>query len=414
MGNTRKNRIAEGAGISVDAGAFSQALARVITACHRKATIPILSTARLAAGHSRLEIFSTDLDIEIRTHVAAAGKLEAVCVDPRVLRDIVRGLPATQRVTLALRAANELLVLVDEEEWLLPAVDAKDWPKTKRPEDAPKHGAIQLDAGFVGDVLARVAPFISNEETRYYLNGVCLDPDGDRLFSVTTDGHRLGRVERNIAGVGAAMEAAGYVAGERRCIVSSLLVRAAVNLVRGPARLTISASPFLCRIDTEAVSITGRMIDGTYPDYHRVLCEATDAGYEVDRLAFLSALGRLKAIEARGSSCGLTLCWRKGALYLDRRDADRGRASIPVPAAPLRSWPDQPISFDRRYLVAIVQQIRGSAFRLHWTGSASSQVRISDASDPASTFILMPMRGETALPHEPPVPPAEPEVRAAE
>lgn len=404
MAKASKSPIASGTGINVEAGALSQALSRVLPVCHRKALVPILSMVRISAANQRAELVGTDLDIEIQTHLPAAGKLEPVCVDPHVLRDIVRGLPAKERVTLQARN-GDLVLLVAEEEWSLPTWKADDHPTMKQPADAALHGSFQLDAGYMGDVLARVAPFISADECRYYLNGVFLEPDGDRLFSVTTDGSRLGRVERTISGVATAMEAAGFVPGERRCIIPRDFVRVALSLVRGPAKLTISTSPPLCRLDAEGVTITGKLIDGTFPDYHRVLIDPIDAGYEIDRLGFLSALNRLKAMEARGSSRVLALCWRKGALYLERRDSDRGRASIPVPAATLGRWPAEPVSFDRRFLATIAQQVRGSAFRMHWTGfDTSSQVRITDASDPAATFILMPMRGETALAHEPPPP----------
>lgn len=415
MGKSTKSTIASGTGISVEAGALSQALGRVLPVCHRKTTIPVLSTVRIAANRQSAELACMDLDIEIRTHLAAAGKLEPVCVDPRVLRDIVRGLPAKERVTLQATKTHELVVLVGDEEWRLPTWDANDFPPVNQPGDAPLHGSFQLDAGYIGDVLARVAPFISANECRYELTGALLEPEGDRLFAVTTDGSRLGRIERTISGVAAEMEAAGFVAGERRCIISRNFLRAVLGLVRGPAKLTLSASPPLCRLDADGVTITGKLIDCTFPDYHRALVDPIDAGYEVDRLALLSALSRLKAIEERSSSRIIALCWRKGALYLERRDADRGRASIPVPAATFGQWPATPVSFDRSYIAAIAQQVRGSALRMHWTGSETgSQVRITDASDPAATFILMPMRGETALDHEPPTPPAEPELRAAE
>jgi len=406
-----KSAIASGSGINVEAKALSKALGQVLLACHRKTTIPILATARISAEKGVAKFSCTDLDIEIRSQLPASGKLKALCVDPRVLRGIVRGLPASERVTLQAETDAELLVLVGDEQWRLPALDATDWPKIRQPEDAPKHASIPLDAGFIGDVFARVAPFISAEETRYFLNGILFDAEGGRLLAVATDGHRIGRVGRSVPGIAKSMKAAGFMRDDRRCIVGRDFIRATLSLVRGPARFTFGISPATCRIDADNISITGKMIDGTFPDYRPIVGEPSQGGYEVERLSFLSALDRLKAIEASGHSRDLALCWRDGALYLERRDVDRGRASIPVPAATFGDWPTEPLSFNRQYLASIAQQIRGSAFRLGWTGSANSQVQITDVSDPAATFILMPMRGDTKFAHEAP---AAPKMEAAE
>ncbi|MFG1371513.1 DNA polymerase III subunit beta [Xanthobacter oligotrophicus] len=402
------------AGITVEAGALMRALSRTLAAVDRRPTVPILATVYLVSSGCQLTIAGANLEMEIRAQLPAVGELPATCVNPRVLRDLLKGLPASECVTLETGESGATLrVQIGEEDWSLRTLPVEDWPAFFA-ELEGQLAEVRLDAGWIGDVLARVAPFMSTEDTRYYLNGVLLEAEGDKLLAVATNGAQLGRVERTVPEAATAISAAGFVGLKSSCIIPSDMVRAVLAHIRGPVTVALSSAPLVCRVEGDGLTITGKLIDGVYPDYRRILEEPKDIGYEIDRLSLLSALARLKAISSRGGDPIVSICWRKGRLFLERRDAEIGMASIPVPGTTLGTWPNIPLHFDRARLAMAVQQIRGSAFRLQGGNSPYSQAQLIDVSDPASTFILMPMRGETALPHEPPVPPAEPEVRAAE
>lgn len=385
--------------ISVEVGALLPAIRRALSAVERRSTIPILETVHLASSDGQLSVSGTNLDMEICAHLPAAGDPLSVCVNPRVLLGMLKGLPASEPVTLeAAAGSGALRVRIGDEQWSLPVLPVEDWPTMPAPPQ--DQASMSLDAGWIGDALARVAPFISREDTRYYLNGVLLEAEGDKLLAVATNGHQLGRVERAVRGAAIAMAAAGY--GAKSCIIPSGMVRAILAHMRGPVTVTLSSAPLVCQVRSADLTITGKLIDGTYPNYRRIIEVPKDIGYEIDRLAFLSALARLKAISSRGSDPGVYICWRQGRLILERRDVELGTASIPVPGTTLANWPAIPLYFNRSYLAAGAQQVRGSAFHLHGGSDAYSQARIIDVSDPASTFILMPMRGDAMVPHEPP------------
>lgn len=398
-------------GTSVEAGALLRALRNVLSAVDRRVTMPILGTVHLASSRAQLAVAGTNLDLEIRAHLPAVGDLTATCVNPHVLMGLLKGLKASEVVTLEPEAGNAVLrVRIGDEQWSLPALPAEDWPALPFGPQV-QQASLSLDAGWMGDALARVAQFMSSEDTRYYLNGVLLEAEGDKLLAVATDGHRLGRVERVIPGAAEAMAAAGFA--DKSCIIPRDMVRAILAHMRGPVTATLSSAPLMCRVKCDDLTITAKMIDGIYPDYRRVIEEPKDVGYEIDRFAFLSALARLKAISNRGTGAMVSICWRQGRLFLERRGSEMGMASIPVPGGTLGTWPAAPLHFDRAYLATAAQQVRGSAFRLHGGGQEFSQARIIDVSDPAATFVLMPMRGD-AVPHDPPGVPAGPDLRAAE
>jgi DNA polymerase-3 subunit beta len=269
-----------------------QDLARVLTNVGRviesRNTIPILGNVLLTATEGRLQVTGTDLDIVATdSAVATVEQPGAVCVDAKLLADISK--KAGGEVSLE-EVNGQITVKSGRSVFKLGTLPAADFPSL----DGGK-----FDATFDIDLAALFAPVafaMSTEETRYYLNGVFLhlQEDGDQFIrAVSTDGHRLSRHQVAYPGESA--------------FAGVIVPRKAVGIVP-KGIVTVSVSESKIRISAGDFVLTSKLIDGTFPDYERVIPKANDKLVTVDRDAFMKAADRVSTISTeRGRAVKLTI-----------------------------------------------------------------------------------------------------------
>ncbi|NYD84383.1 DNA polymerase III subunit beta [Brucella intermedia] len=257
--------------VSIDRSQLAHALATVNRAIESRNSIPILANVLLAVEDGQLRLTGTDLDIEITTSLPVLDcQPGSVTAPGKMLADIAKR--ATGDVTLELDGGR-LTVASGRSRYKLDVLPA---------EDFPSFSAGEFDTTLELDLAALVAPCvhcISTEETRYYLNGVYLHVVEGRLVAVATDGHRL---MRNVGPAGA-------------LDYGVILPRKLVGLLPKGA-VTLELSQNKVRVTSGSTVITSKLIDGTFPDYVRVIPTGNSNILTVDRQALMKAVERVAAV----------------------------------------------------------------------------------------------------------------------
>jgi DNA polymerase-3 subunit beta len=225
---------------------------------------------------------------------------------------------------------------------------------------------------------------ISTEETRYYLNGIYLHTAGaakqPKLRGVATDGHRLAQFEL--------MLPAG-AEGMPGIIVPRKTVGEVQRLIEdNEAEITVELSQGKIRFSIGEAVLTSKLIDGTFPDYARVIPMGNDKQLTVNRKEFEQAVDRVSTVSSeRGRAVKLSLS--SGKLTLSVTNPDSGSASeeieVEYGAEPLD------IGFNSRYLLDIAVQLDGEAAVLKLADPGSPTL-IQDPETKGALYVLMPMR----------------------
>ena len=369
--------------LTIDKPGLVKALAHVASVVERRNTIPILSNVLLNTSNNELQLTATDLDMEIVETVGARAKGQGgTTVPAHMFYDIVRKLPDGADNELAKDGEQgRLTITAGPAQFSLQTLPADDFPALS--VDDLGH-AFSLPATDLKKLIDKTRFAISTEETRYYLNGIYLHAtqSGGKpmLRAVATDGHRLAQVELPLPS--GAKDMPGVIVPRKTVVELAKLVE------DGEGEVRIELSPSKIRVSTGKVVLTSKLIDGTFPDYERVIPQSNDKKMEVDNAAFAQAVDRVSTLSSdKGRAVKLTLS--NGKLTLSVNNPDSGSATEELPI----EYGDDPleIGFNARYLLDISQQLEsGTAeFQLADPGSPTM---VRDGKDVSALYVLMPMR----------------------
>ncbi len=368
--------------ITIERATLLSALGHVQNVVERRNTIPILSNVLLAADGSELSLTATDLDLTIVEGVGAdVGQGGATTAAAHTLHDIVRKLPDGAQVELSLADQSRLSVVAGRSTFALPCLPKEDFPVLA--EDNLPH-SFQIAAEELKRLIDKSRFAISTEETRYYLNGIYLhaaEAEGvPMLRAVATDGHRLAQVECPLPDGAATMP--GVIVPRKAVLEVRRLLDAVDDSVE------VSLSETRIRFAFGKTVLTTKLIDGTFPDYQRVIPQDNDKFLEVDRKLFAEAVDRVSTISTEKSrSIKLTL--EKDKLHLSANSPDAGSADEEIAVS--YGGEDLQIGFNSRYLLDIAGQVEGDVSRMDLADAVSPTI-IRDISDERALYVLMPMR----------------------
>jgi DNA polymerase-3 subunit beta len=368
-----------------DRATLLKALAHVQSVVEKRNTIPILANVMIAVRDGRLNLTATDMEIAIVEDVVAVVARNGAATAPAAtLYEIVRRLPESAELELehpggdaqlALRAgryATSLLVLPTED---FPSMTSGTLPHK-----------FSLAADTLRTMIDRTRFAISNEETRYYLNGIyfhAATSEGTKVLrAVATDGHRLARVEGKLP------EGAGSMPGViiPRKTINEL--RKLLDEVTGEVDIALSDTRIQFQIGP--VTLTSKLIDGTFPEYERVIPHDNDKVLRVGKKDFSDAVARVAAISAERSR-PVKLSLGRDLLVLSAASPELGTATEELDSGRVKyeSGPLE-IGFQARYLNDITDQIPETVEFRFSDGAAPTVVQ--DAHDPSALYVLMPMR----------------------
>ncbi|TXM69756.1 DNA polymerase III subunit beta [Methylobacterium sp. WL120] len=369
--------------VTVERAALLRSLGHVHRVVERRNTIPILSNVLLRATDGGLQLRATDLDIEVTETVPAdVSDPGATTVPAHVIYDIVRKLPEGAQVSLETGGeSGQMTIRSGRSRFALGALPEGDFPDLAAGE-LPH--SFHIGASDLKRLIEKTQFAISTEETRYYLNGIYLhtiESEGLKLRAVATDGHRLARVE---------IDAPEGSAGMPGIIVPRKAVAEIQKLVDdGGDSVAIDLSPAKIRLRfASGVTLISKLIDGTFPDYQRVIPAGNDKRLTVERDAFARAVDRVSTISSeRGRAVKLGL--QEGRLSLSVNNPDSGSATEELDVDYEAAGLD--IGFNARYLLDITGQLEGDTalFKLADPGSPTL---IQDREGASALYVLMPMR----------------------
>jgi DNA polymerase III subunit beta len=360
-----------------------KSLGHVHRVVERRNTIPILSNVLLSVDGTSLEMKATDLDLEVTE--AAPASIEqagATTVPAHLLYDIVRKLPDGAEVMLKMDENGQTMsVISGRSTFRLQCLPKADFPALTAGQFSH---IFRMDSASLRALIEKTQFAISTEETRYYLNGIylhALESDGAlKLRAVATDGHRLARAE---------IEAPAGSEGMPGIIIPRKTVGELQKLVDDPdVAVTVELSDTKIRFTIGSVILTSKLIDGTFPDYQRVIPTGNDRLLVVDRQSFAQAVDRVSTISSeRGRAVKMSLA--DGQVTLAVNNPDSGSATEEI-AAEYESEAME-IGFNARYLLDVAAQLGGSEARFLLADSGSPTL-IEDAEDARALYVLMPMR----------------------
>ncbi|EAQ36959.1 DNA polymerase III subunit beta [Nitrobacter sp. Nb-311A] len=369
--------------VTVERAQLLKSLSHVHRVVERRNTIPILGNVLVRAENAKLSLKATDLDLEVtETLSAETGTIGSTSVPAHMFYDIVRKLPEGAQILLEGDGDRSVLAIrAGRSRFTLQTLPENDFPDLAAGEMTH---AFTLAAADLKRLIDRTQFAISTEETRYYLNGIYLHGAGNAksatLRGVATDGHRLAQLDLALPKGAEGMPGViipRKTVGEVQRLIEDSEAEIGIELSQGKIRFTIGN-----------VVLTSKLIDGTFPDYGRVIPQNNDKELVVDKKDFEAAVDRVSTISSeRGRAVKLALS--AGKLVLSVTNPDSGSATEELEVEYASDALD--IGFNSRYLLDIAAQIEGEAAVLKLADPGSPTL-VHDRDSRGALYVLMPMR----------------------
>ncbi|MBX6326953.1 MAG: DNA polymerase III subunit beta [Pseudolabrys sp.] len=369
--------------LTVERSELLKSLGHVHRVVERRNTIPILANVLLRAEGQKLSLKATDLDLEVTDTIAAdVAASGGTTVPAHMMYDIVRKLPEGAQVVIEGSGDRAVLTLrAGRSRFTLQTLPETDFPDLSAGDTTC---SFKLPAADLKRLIDKTQFAISTEETRYYLNGIYLHAtESDKastLHAVATDGHRLAKCDLPLP--------AG-AAGMPGVIVPRKTVGEVQRLIEsGDGEVAIDLSSSKIRFLIGNVVLTSKLIDGTFPDYARVIPVNNDKTLSVDKKDFEAAVDRVSTVASeRGRAVKLSIAG--GRLTLSVTNPDSGSATEEIEV----DYDSEPldIGFNSRYLLDIAAQIEGEVAVLKLADPGSPTL-IHDKDSTSILYVLMPMR----------------------
>jgi DNA polymerase III subunit beta len=370
---------------TIERATLLKSLGHVQSVVERRNTIPILSNVLIEASEDgEIRLMATDLDLQINEKIQAnVTQPGATTVSAHTLFDIARKLPEGSQVEL--HAANgKMQVNAGRARFNLATLPRDDFPVIA--EGELPH-AFELPAATLRQIIDKTRFAISHEETRYYLNGIFLHvsegegPAGASLLkAAATDGHRLARVT-----VERPEGASGMpdVIIPRKCVGE---LRKLLDEVDGTVQVSLSESKV--RFGLGNAILTSKLIDGTFPDYNRVIPTANDKLLRIDPKSFMEGVDRVATI-ASEKTRAVKMSLDRDKITLSVTSPENGTAAEEVPGD--YAADNFEIGFNARYLMDILGQIEGDTVEVHLADAAAPTL-LRENDNASALYVLMPMR----------------------
>lgn len=344
-----------------------QDLTRLLTAVTKvvetRNNIPILGNVLLSVDDGQFSARATDLDIEVSTSIPVLDALHgSTTVNAKLLSDIAK------------KAGSDVSLELSDDTLMVKSGRSRFRLQTLPVDDFPSFAAGGFDVEFDVDLASLVAPVsfaMSTEMTRYYLCGVCLEGNEDRIAATATDGHRM------------ATKTADPVAAFKSVILPAKLVSI---LPRGTVRVSLSDTKI--RVTSEDGVITSKLIDGTFPDYERVIPCSNDKVISVAPDAVKAALGRVSVmLSERGKGAKFAISDNRIALTVANPDGGNATEDVDV------SYAGEPIEigFNSQYVADVLSLFPAGTVNIALADSGSPAL-LTSAGSPGVRAVVMPMR----------------------
>lgn len=371
--------------LTAPVAALQAAVKTVTRAVNKRNTIPILGYVHLTAGHDWLSLRGTDLDRELAVSTSVKVKTPGqVCLPADLLSQIIGKLPKAGDVIIApVPDKAQVTVRSGRSRFVLNTLPVEDFPDLAPPDS---NHTFSMPSADLLKLIGTTEFAISEEETRYYLRGIYLhvrnSGAGKVLAAVSTDGHRLASAEVPLPDGADGLPAV---------IVHRETIRLLPFALEGAESVTVTVADGRVRFATDTMTLTSKTIDGTFPDYSRVVPSGNDKLVRVETETLAAAVDRVSTISSeRGRAVKLDV--EAGSIKLSVQNPDAGDSEESVEAE-YEDAGQGPITigFNSRYIGDILAHVKTEAVDIKLAEPGSPALFIPHE-DKSSYFVLMPMR----------------------
>lgn len=363
----------------IAADELKKALHRAQGIVERKATMPILSNVLITASKTGVTVTAFDLDIGIVSeHNAEVTKPGAVTVSAKTLFDIVSLIPDAH-LTLKKLPNNYAEITSGAAHYKIVGMAPEEFPKL--PKEESGH-AVKLTGATILEMIKKSQYAISNDETRYILNGVFFEPrEAGKVRMVATDGHRLALVERELSGDFKLKS--GVIIPRKGLFELKRLLDEAPD-----AECQLGFAENSAVFKKPGLSMVMRLIDGQFPEYQRVIPREGEKQVMVKRSQFFDALKRISLLSADKSSA-VKLSLSENLLRITANNPELGEAKDDLEVA--YRGPSLTIGFNARYILDVLGALETDEVTLE-LGDEHSPGVLHAPGDKSYTAVVMPMR----------------------
>ena len=364
--------------VQSERNALLAALTAVVGVVERRHTLPILSNFLLEKKGGKLTVLATDLELQVSTQLETtdAGEDFAITIAARKLFDIVRALPDDAKLKLDTKD-SQVVVSAGKSRFTLQTLPAADFPRVET--GAGLGEVVRLPQKNLKRLLQLVQFAMASQDIRYYLNGMLLVLDGKQLRVVTTDGHRLSYAETQLE---TEAEAREVIIPRKTVIELSKLL----SDVEDPVELRIGANQVT--ITLPATELVTKVVDGKFPDYHRVIPASQPRHLKANRQSVIQALQRA-AILSNEKFRGVRLVMSENTLGIVCNNNEQEEAADEIEV----SYDGDPldVGFNVTYLLDGLGALSSEEITLS-LGDANSSMLLTSEGEPGFKYVVMPMR----------------------
>lgn len=363
--------------LKIEKAALLQGLHLAQGISDRKSTMPILANVLLRTdGKDKLLCAATDLNVTVTAELPCKVEKEGgLTVGAKHLYEIIRSLPG-ESLSLT-RTENQYAdIKAGKVEYKVVGMADRDFPKL------PNHHEVsfsKVDAATLRDMISKTFFSISTDETRYHLNGVLFESDGKVGRMVSTDGHRLSKIERPLAGP----ELAAGIIIPRKGLLE---LKRALEAAEGQVELGILNGHVFLRVKEVALSV--KLIEAQFPPYDQVIPKENDKVAICPRAAMLEAMKRI-SIMSSDKTWGIKLMLQKGELKVASDNPDLGEAheelDVSYEGGPLA------VGFNAKYFIELLSEMEGDEVKLELNGELDPGL-VRPAEGKGYLGVIMPMR----------------------
>ncbi|MDI9313817.1 MAG: DNA polymerase III subunit beta [Hydrotalea sp.] len=371
--------------LSIEKAALQTALSRVGSAIDKKGTIAILSNIKMVAEKSGRAIFTaTDLDIQIVSGVAASVATAGEITLPGIkLQEIVSKMPDGADIVMTLKDNGMLDLENGKTRYHIKTMAVSEFPKL--PDEKSYPYEFSMLASDLQKLLDQTKFSISQEETRYYLNGVYIHTTDDKaLTTVSTDGHRLALA--SIAAPKGAEKLKGVIIPKKAVMEITRLLGDVDN--KAEAEVALSIADTKLKLDLGGTVISTKLIDGKFPDYLRVIPQKNEKHITIDGNMFKAAVDRVSAISSdKVRSVKLKITNNNLQLTVSSQDHGDAEEELGVDY----KGDEITLNFNCRYLLELLDAAASDNLVMEAQDSFTP-VLFKNKNDPAVLYVLMPLR----------------------
>ncbi len=348
----------------------------------KRTSIAILSNVKLVAADNQLTMTATDNDIAIQ------GKCEAfvddngaTTVNAQKFFEIVSKIPEGVMVNIELTDnGNRMAITAGKAKFSLACLSAEAFPDMSTVDGGT---SFTMSGNELKRLLSKSVFAASTDDTRAYLNGIYLHiantDDGQNLRAVATDGHRLAQVDNTVPEGAADMPSV---------ILPRKTVGELRKLAEGEEQISLTITEKKIQAEAGDLVFTSKVVDGTFPDYDRVIPKDNNANMDVSRRSLMAAVDRV-AILSHEKSRSVRFALSNDNLLITANNPDQENAAEELKVN--YGSDGLEIGFNARYVADIGQQAEGDDLQFCFKDGASPVI-VTDPTDNAALFVVMPMR----------------------